>query len=116
LKEQERGGSACLELPLFTRVLLFRGLKSVPGYSVPINRVTNRVTVTTIAARFVAFHSHWRFEAVFCNPGKEHAHEKGGIEGEASKTHAVLDSNDGCKLLILLTAFFIYRGFEISSI
>jgi transposase len=33
-------------------------------------------------ARFIAFRSHWRFEAVFCNPGVAHAHEKGGIEGE----------------------------------
>jgi len=33
-------------------------------------------------ARFIAFRSHWRFEAIFCNPGVEHAHEKGGIEGE----------------------------------
>jgi transposase len=33
-------------------------------------------------ARFIAFRSHWRFEAVFCNPGQDHAHEKGGIEGE----------------------------------
>jgi transposase len=33
-------------------------------------------------ARFIAFRSHWRFEAVFCNPGIDHAHEKGGIEGE----------------------------------
>ncbi|MBM4448771.1 MAG: IS21 family transposase [Chloroflexi bacterium] len=33
-------------------------------------------------ARFIAFRSHWRFEAVFCNPGVNHAHEKGGIEGE----------------------------------
>ena len=32
-------------------------------------------------ARFVAFRSHWRFEAEFCNPAE--AHEKGGIEGEA---------------------------------
>jgi transposase len=32
-------------------------------------------------ARFVAFRSHWQFEAVFCTPGE--AHEKGGIEGEA---------------------------------
>lgn len=31
-------------------------------------------------ARFVAFRSHWQFEAVFCTPGE--AHEKGGIEGE----------------------------------
>jgi transposase len=32
-------------------------------------------------ARFVAFRSHWKFEAVFCTPGE--AHEKGGVEGEA---------------------------------
>ena len=32
-------------------------------------------------ARFIAFRSHWRFEAVFCTPGE--GHEKGGIEGEA---------------------------------
>jgi transposase len=31
-------------------------------------------------ARFVAFRSHWGFEAVFCNPGE--GHEKGGVEGE----------------------------------
>ena len=31
-------------------------------------------------ARFIAFRSHWKFEAVFCNPGQ--AHEKGGVEGE----------------------------------
>jgi len=32
-------------------------------------------------ARFVAFRSHWRFEADFCTPAE--AHEKGGVEGEA---------------------------------
>jgi hypothetical protein len=32
-------------------------------------------------AGFVAFRSHWRFEAEFCTPAE--AHEKGGIEGEA---------------------------------
>jgi transposase len=31
-------------------------------------------------ARFIAFRSHWMFEAVFCTPGE--GHEKGGIEGE----------------------------------
>jgi transposase len=31
--------------------------------------------------RFVAFRSHWRFEAEFCTPAE--AHEKGGVEGEA---------------------------------
>jgi transposase len=32
-------------------------------------------------ARFVAFRSHWSFEASFCTPGE--GHEKGGVEGEA---------------------------------
>jgi transposase len=32
-------------------------------------------------ARFVAFRSHWGFEASFCTPGE--GHEKGGVEGEA---------------------------------
>lgn len=30
--------------------------------------------------RFIAFRSHWRYEAEFCNPGQ--GHEKGGVEGE----------------------------------
>ena len=32
-------------------------------------------------ARFIAFRSHWKFEAEFCTPSEPH--EKGGIEGEA---------------------------------
>jgi len=31
-------------------------------------------------ARFIAFHSHWKFAAEFCTPGE--GHEKGGVEGE----------------------------------
>jgi transposase len=31
-------------------------------------------------ARFIAFRSHWKYEALFCTPGE--AHEKGGVEGE----------------------------------
>jgi transposase len=31
--------------------------------------------------RFIAMRSHYLFEAVFCLPGKEGAHEKGGVEG-----------------------------------
>ena len=34
-------------------------------------------------ARFVAFRSHWRFEAEFCTPGK--GNEKGGVEGEVGR-------------------------------
>jgi transposase len=33
-------------------------------------------------ARFVAFRSHYGFEAEFCTPGERGAHEKGGVEGE----------------------------------
>lgn len=32
--------------------------------------------------RFVAFRSHYLFEASFTTPGKQGAHEKGGVEGE----------------------------------
>jgi len=31
--------------------------------------------------RFVALRSHYLYESVFCIPGKEGAHEKGGVEG-----------------------------------
>ena len=31
--------------------------------------------------RFIAFRSHWQFDAQFCTPGE--GHEKGGVEGEA---------------------------------
>ena len=31
--------------------------------------------------RFLAFRSHWHFDAQFCTPGE--GHEKGGVEGEA---------------------------------
>lgn len=34
-------------------------------------------------ARFIAFRSHWRFAAEFCNPAE--AHEKGGVEGEVGR-------------------------------
>jgi hypothetical protein len=33
--------------------------------------------------RFIAFHSHWQYEASFCNPAQ--GHEKGGVEGEVGR-------------------------------
>jgi transposase len=33
-----------------------------------------------LTARFIAFRSHWQYEAEFCTPGE--GHEKGGVEGE----------------------------------
>jgi transposase len=35
--------------------------------------------------RFVALRSHYLFEAFYCRPGKEGAHEKGGVEGEVGR-------------------------------
>ena len=35
--------------------------------------------------RFVAMRSHYRFDSVFCRPGVEGAHEKGGVEGEVGR-------------------------------
>lgn len=42
--------------------------------------------------RFVAMRSHYLFESVYCRPGREGAHEKGGVEGEGGRfrrTHLV---------------------------
>jgi transposase len=35
--------------------------------------------------RFVAMRSHYGFDSFFCMPGKEGAHEKGGVEGEIGR-------------------------------
>lgn len=42
--------------------------------------------------RFVALRSHYLYESAFCRPGKEGAHEKGGVEGGLGRfrrTHLV---------------------------
>lgn len=36
-----------------------------------------------LTERFIAFRSHWRFEAEFCNPAR--GNEKGGVEGEVGR-------------------------------
>lgn len=35
--------------------------------------------------RFVALRSHYGFDSFFCRPGKDGAHEKGGVEGEIGR-------------------------------
>lgn len=35
--------------------------------------------------RFTALRSHYGFESFFCHPGKDGAHEKGGVEGEIGR-------------------------------
>jgi transposase len=44
------------------------------------------------SARWVAFRSHYGFDPFYCRPGKEGAHENGGVEGEGGRfrrTHLV---------------------------
>ncbi len=35
--------------------------------------------------RFIALRSHYGFDSFFCIPGKDGAHEKGGVEGEVGR-------------------------------
>ena len=35
--------------------------------------------------QFIALRSHYGFDSFFCQPGKEGAHEKGGVEGEIGR-------------------------------
>lgn len=35
--------------------------------------------------RFIALRSHYSFDSFFCRPGKDGAHEKGGVEGEIGR-------------------------------
>lgn len=37
------------------------------------------------SARWTAFKSHFGFDAFYCHPGVEGAHEKGGVEGEGGR-------------------------------
>jgi transposase len=39
----------------------------------------------TETARWLSFRAHYGFEAFYCQPGPEGAHEKGGIEGEIGR-------------------------------
>lgn len=76
----------------------FRALGGVPTRHIrydnlkpAVNRVCfgrNRVE----SQRWVAFRSHYGFEAFYCIPGEEGAHEKGGVEQEGGRfrrTHLV---------------------------
>ncbi len=36
-------------------------------------------------ARWLSFRAHYGFEAFYCEPGREGAHEKGGVEGEIGR-------------------------------
>src|SRR5918999_4862841 len=37
------------------------------------------------SGRWLAFRAHYGFEAFYCLPGRDGAHEKGGVEGDGSR-------------------------------
>jgi hypothetical protein len=39
----------------------------------------------TESERFIALRSHYGFDSFFCRPGKDGAHEKGGVEGDIGR-------------------------------
>ena len=42
----------------------------------------------TESERFIALRSHYGFDSFFCRPGKDGAHEKGGVESEIGRCRA----------------------------
>jgi transposase len=71
-------------------VLAFEQFGAVPG-RVRYDNLTSAVVRVlkgrdrAEAERFVALRSHYGFDSFFCIPGKEGAHEKGGVEGEIGR-------------------------------
>ena len=71
-------------------VLAFEYFGAVPGR---IRYVNLKPAVARVlkgrdraeAERFIALRSHYGFDSFFCIPGKEGAHEKGGVEGEIGR-------------------------------
>lgn len=70
----------------------FRVLGGVPTGKVRYDNL--RAAVTKVVGlswarvenqRWVAFRSHHHLEAFYCRPGKDGAHEKGGVEGEVGR-------------------------------
>ena len=71
-------------------VLAFEYFGSVPGRIRYDNLKPAVVRVLrgrdrTESERFIALRSHYGFDGFFCIPGKQGAHEKGGVEGEIGR-------------------------------
>jgi hypothetical protein len=68
-------------------VLAFVHFGGVPGrirydnLKPAVIKVLNRIE----SDRFIALRSHYGFDSFFCRPGKDGAHEKGGVEGEIGR-------------------------------
>jgi len=81
----------CQEAFLEGHVLALNALGGVPVVHVrydnlkaAVNRVLSGRTRLE-SQRWVTFRSHYGFDAFYCSPGVDGAHEKGGVEGEGGR-------------------------------
>ena len=79
-------------------VVAFERLGGVPAEHVRYDNLKAAVSRVMFgrtrveSARWTAFRSHYGFDAFYCRPGVDGAHEKGGVEGEGGRfrrTHLV---------------------------
>ncbi len=69
----------------------FRVLGGVPSVHVRYDNLKSAVSRVLFGRnraesdRWVTFRSHFGFDAFYCIPGVEGAHEKGGVEGEGGR-------------------------------
>jgi transposase len=84
-------GNTAQESFLDGHVKAFAQLGGVPTGMIRYDNLTPAVIRVLLGRdreqnpRFVALRSHYRFESFFCIPGKDGAHEKGGVEGEIGR-------------------------------
>ncbi|HET9005815.1 MAG TPA: IS21 family transposase [Actinomycetes bacterium] len=83
--------SQCQEAFLEGHVYAFEQLGGVPVVHVRYDNLKSAVSRVLFgrtrveSARWVTFRSHYGFDAFYCRPGKEGAHEKGGVEVEGGR-------------------------------
>ena len=69
----------------------FDTIGGIPTRHIRYDNLTSAVTKVVFGrqreenARWVLFRSHYGFDAFYCEPGIEGAHEKGGVEGEVGR-------------------------------
>jgi transposase len=71
----------------------FEALGGVPTGHIRYDNLTSAVSQVLYGSgrrrsenpRWVLFRSHYGFDAFYCHPGIEGAHEKGGVEGEVGR-------------------------------
>jgi transposase len=72
-------------------VYAFEQLGGVPTVHVRYDNLKSAVSRVLLgrnreeSQRWVAFRSHYGFDAFYCQPGVDDAHEKGGVEGEGGR-------------------------------